>query len=1094
MKLGKKRKHGGAERTEAPAKRVRLRHPCVRQFGSCFFGDDCKWIDKDAAVCAAWLGRHGCRRGIGCVFVHSTDPEELHAFWKRAVLPFPSPTPDRLVAAAGDAVNQSQDQMLDSKASRPGHSAHEKLSFPAAVLLLAYEPDGLQDISSASFFFTLNGASHTSPLLTNIDSSAETEGTKAAIYRARIDLLRTNLLSRPTWFSVSDGVPTAKQRDSWAPVSWTAYHLANSICNGTFDCSWFAELVRGMHDLVANYQAFAMEAHQRKSEVPSQLPQPVSPESVKTFCFDMLRGVVPKCFWEDREGGRNNVEATVCAAVSRLLQAADGETFSVAAEARTMDRTGAWLPDTSITSDTDEGKQRISPPAIAMHWLHFVVAHVVVPTLRNAFPAATSVRTEHPLPPCRRLHYKKSDWEALFARSTQVYPGTLPSFLSTPFGIHLPRCLCRVVHPIDRIVAMRKTPDSPETRAKRVSLREKALGSIGRVLETLDPCFEHLRAPLSLASTYLTRPDHQRSSDYTFVRSFLLAAAIGRGAPGLTAAKYHELALFGSTLVATRASSSSNVPQPPAGATLLCFADKNCPVHECTPPAFVAEVRPADMSDTMDGRQMTCVLQYREACTVLCRVYLPPESPSVFALLKDLIEHIVKQLWKHRAANLEEAAGTFGVQLEEAEPPLSSPGGGFSHFCVQVGAPRAEQGIAPRSTQRDFTTTADNSDAKFQVSITPTVTQRARHIASQLENPRWKSDLQEVLKAAKPRIYVPNSQQLSITAVKNVTVAGSSLSIEDARTVISSANDLGSRRECVDKLLSELAVHVRTLPANFPLTPFVTALYIRESLSNWVSADCWLVCQSEGLEMLILTCDPVVTQTVRCNLRNASFLNGHLHVQTTQRSTSKSRELHGTLCNRRHECARYNGLVIANSLSVTPDPVFMLDRMLIKDDGGVVTMLEIISAACDSLHDVVLTPLLNTGPQCHQTTFITFFTSWKAFVLSLNRGAPLESHRLCALIFGFKARLLFHTMPILARFMESGCTQRLQRLAHISASYSVPSEYSVAHYKIAFDASYLPPEEAQMCRQCTRLSHIKMWKSLTGRSTQATAKKPNKRN
>eukprot|EP01065_Artemidia_motanka_P049691 TRINITY_DN830_c0_g1_i11.p1 TRINITY_DN830_c0_g1~~TRINITY_DN830_c0_g1_i11.p1 ORF type:complete len:380 (+),score=87.10 TRINITY_DN830_c0_g1_i11:80-1219(+) len=51
------------------------RHPCVYQYGSCSFGDDCRFADVDGRVCAKYL-KGNCAWGMKCCWKHPS-PEEL---------------------------------------------------------------------------------------------------------------------------------------------------------------------------------------------------------------------------------------------------------------------------------------------------------------------------------------------------------------------------------------------------------------------------------------------------------------------------------------------------------------------------------------------------------------------------------------------------------------------------------------------------------------------------------------------------------------------------------------------------------------------------------------------------------------------------------------------------------------------------------------------------------------------------------------------------------------------------------------------------------------------------------------------------------
>eukprot|EP00754_Rhynchopus_humris_P032159 Rhum_TRINITY_DN15381_c4_g2::Rhum_TRINITY_DN15381_c4_g2_i1::g.154745::m.154745 len=48
------------------------RHPCVYQYGSCSFGDECKFAEIDGKVCAKFL-KGGCSWGNNCCWKHTTN-------------------------------------------------------------------------------------------------------------------------------------------------------------------------------------------------------------------------------------------------------------------------------------------------------------------------------------------------------------------------------------------------------------------------------------------------------------------------------------------------------------------------------------------------------------------------------------------------------------------------------------------------------------------------------------------------------------------------------------------------------------------------------------------------------------------------------------------------------------------------------------------------------------------------------------------------------------------------------------------------------------------------------------------------------------
>eukprot|EP01064_Diplonema_japonicum_P004871 TRINITY_DN1320_c0_g2_i5.p1 TRINITY_DN1320_c0_g2~~TRINITY_DN1320_c0_g2_i5.p1 ORF type:complete len:377 (+),score=123.45 TRINITY_DN1320_c0_g2_i5:57-1187(+) len=50
---------------------VESKHPCVYQYGSCSFGDECKFAEIDGKVCAKFL-KGGCSWGNNCCWKHTT--------------------------------------------------------------------------------------------------------------------------------------------------------------------------------------------------------------------------------------------------------------------------------------------------------------------------------------------------------------------------------------------------------------------------------------------------------------------------------------------------------------------------------------------------------------------------------------------------------------------------------------------------------------------------------------------------------------------------------------------------------------------------------------------------------------------------------------------------------------------------------------------------------------------------------------------------------------------------------------------------------------------------------------------------------------
>eukprot|EP00755_Sulcionema_specki_P040198 Sspe_Gene.114237::Locus_99732_Transcript_1_1_Confidence_1.000_Length_530::g.114237::m.114237 len=48
---------------------VDCKHPCVYQYGSCSFGDDCRFAEVDGKVCAKFL-KGGCSWGSACCWRH----------------------------------------------------------------------------------------------------------------------------------------------------------------------------------------------------------------------------------------------------------------------------------------------------------------------------------------------------------------------------------------------------------------------------------------------------------------------------------------------------------------------------------------------------------------------------------------------------------------------------------------------------------------------------------------------------------------------------------------------------------------------------------------------------------------------------------------------------------------------------------------------------------------------------------------------------------------------------------------------------------------------------------------------------------------